>query len=197
MIIYHTSRALAEKFDINLAKWKRWSREFLPPDPLGGMQSGFARQYHPDQAFAVRLGGHLVADLKLSIPEARRVLADLQPWIKANGYGFNVRGGNGEPADSTPPAMDFLIFILPGVDGGFRYIVRGLVSRKASKTGADGVAMVEERYTEQFLHCGKQKPAIEESLQVKVLSISRVLVQFVHAMGFPPIHYPGLYADKA
>ena len=68
MIKFFTNRELSDKLGIKLAKWKRWSREFLPPDPLGGMQSGYARQYNPDQAFTVFLGGHLVADLKFSIP---------------------------------------------------------------------------------------------------------------------------------
>ncbi|MBW2491912.1 MAG: hypothetical protein JRE65_12275, partial [Deltaproteobacteria bacterium] len=53
MIKFFTNRELSDSLDIKLTKWKRWSREFLPPDPLGGMQSGYARQYHPDQAFTV------------------------------------------------------------------------------------------------------------------------------------------------
>ena len=32
----------------------------MPPDPLGGMQSGYARQYTVDDAFIVYLAGHLV-----------------------------------------------------------------------------------------------------------------------------------------
>ena len=60
MVKLYTNRELSEKLGINLAKWKRWSREFLPPDPLGGMQSGFARQYYFSDVFTVRLGGHLV-----------------------------------------------------------------------------------------------------------------------------------------
>ena len=58
MINYYTNRELSSLLNINLAKWKRWSREFLPPDPLGGKQSGYARQYHADQAFTLFLGGH-------------------------------------------------------------------------------------------------------------------------------------------
>jgi hypothetical protein len=45
MIHYYTNREISQKLEINLARWKRWSRSFLPPDPLGGMQSGYARQY--------------------------------------------------------------------------------------------------------------------------------------------------------
>jgi hypothetical protein len=81
MIKFYTNRELSEKLDIRLSKWKRWSREFLPPDPLGGMQSGYARQYTIDQAFIVFLGGHLVADLHFSIPETKQIIEELSPWI--------------------------------------------------------------------------------------------------------------------
>ena len=81
MIRFFSNRELSEKLSIRLSKWKRWSREFLPPDPLGGLQSGYARQYTTDQAFAVFLGGHLVADLHFSIPEARTILEDLNTWV--------------------------------------------------------------------------------------------------------------------
>ena len=82
MIKFYINRELSEKLDIRLSKWKRWSREFLPPDPLGGLQSGYARQYTMDQAFVVFLGGHLVADLHFSIPEAKQIIQELGPWIK-------------------------------------------------------------------------------------------------------------------
>ena len=92
MIKFYTNRELSEKLGINLAKWKRWSREFLPPDPLGGMQSGYARQFNPDQAFTVFLGGHLVADLKFSIPEANQIIQDLNKWLSEKGF-FLIQGG--------------------------------------------------------------------------------------------------------
>ena len=54
MIKFYTNRELSEKLSIGLSKWKRWSREFLPPDPLGGLQSGYARQYTQDPEFLDR-----------------------------------------------------------------------------------------------------------------------------------------------
>ena len=86
MISFYNSRDLASKLGVNLARWKRWSREFLPPDPLGGLQSGYARQFNLDDAFTVYLGGHLVADLKLSLAHARRIVKDLYPWLCRNGF---------------------------------------------------------------------------------------------------------------
>ncbi|MBU4000729.1 MAG: hypothetical protein KKB94_00255, partial [Proteobacteria bacterium] len=81
MIQYFISRDLSEKLGINLARWKRWSREFLPPDPLGGKQSGYARQYSLSEAFMVFLGGHLVGNLSLSIPESKIILKAFGEWM--------------------------------------------------------------------------------------------------------------------
>ena len=81
---FFMNRELAERLGLPLSRWKRWSREFLPPDPLGGLQSGYARQYSLRDAFAVYLGGYLVAGMGFSIPEARRILQDLNGWLKKN-----------------------------------------------------------------------------------------------------------------
>lgn len=86
MIYYYTNRELAQKLEINLARWKRWSRSFLPPDPLGGMQSGYARQYLFKDLFKVFFGGYLLGHLKLSVPDSRKVLDDLSPWLGKNGF---------------------------------------------------------------------------------------------------------------
>ena len=86
MIRYYNNRELSYSFDINLARWKRWTREFLQPDPLGGLQSGYARQFSMREAFLVALGGHLVGFLKFSVHQAKIILADLEPWLENNGY---------------------------------------------------------------------------------------------------------------
>ena len=85
-MIYFQSKYLAEKFNINLAKWKRWSREFLPPDPLGGLRTGYARQFSYKEAFCVFLAGYLVSALKFSVPEAKQILSDLDGWLKKQGF---------------------------------------------------------------------------------------------------------------
>jgi len=88
MIKFYLNRELSERLGIRLSKWKRWSREFLPPDPLGGLQSGYARQYTIDQAFTVFLGGYLVAELHFSIPEAKQIVQELGPWINSHKTAF-------------------------------------------------------------------------------------------------------------
>lgn len=122
MIKYYTNRQLSLKLEIKLAKWKRWSREFLPPDPLGGLQSGYARHYHPDEAFGVYLGGVLVADLKFSIPEAKRILSDLAEWFEKNGFCFNAEAWpNPEASQGTPY---YLVKVFTNREQGFWYEIR-------------------------------------------------------------------------
>jgi len=82
MLKYYLSRELSMRLEIPLSRWKRWSREFLPPDPLGGLQSGFARQYSVRDAFVVYMAGYLVSSQAYSIPEARQILQDLNDWLQ-------------------------------------------------------------------------------------------------------------------
>ena len=92
MIKLLNNRDLAKSLGINLSRWKRWSREFLPPDPLAGKQAGYARQYYLNDAFTVFLGGCLVSELGFSIPDARMILADMDPWLNEKGCRGDARG---------------------------------------------------------------------------------------------------------
>ena len=133
MIKFYTNKELSKKFNVNLARWKRWSREFLPPDPLGGLQSGYARQYNPDEAFTVFLGGHLVGDLKFSIPETKQILVDLHQWLVDHDFYFffskNIESG-GIP---TPDVKYYQITISSHAirrdkNRGLSYWARGIIS---------------------------------------------------------------------
>jgi len=101
-MIYFKSKDISVNLGINLAKWKRWSRDFLPPDPLGGLQSGVARQFNLRDVFKIYFGGYLVGNLSFTIPEAVRILSDLSPWLKKNGFyelqPKTTRNGNGHRA---------------------------------------------------------------------------------------------------
>jgi hypothetical protein len=127
VIHYYLARDLAHRLDINLAKWKRWSREFLPPDPLGGLQSGFARQYSLKEALMVALGGYLVGELRFSVPEARRILEDLGPWLLRTGSLQLRLRSNGEAADKDGDQAGRqdghrLIFVRPDSKNSDKYL---------------------------------------------------------------------------
>lgn len=119
-MIYYNSRYLSTQLDINLAKWKRWVREFLPPDPLGGQQSGYARQFNLKEAFRVHLGGILVSVLRFSIAETRIILRELDAPLKELGV-YSLY-----PKKRTPLNQDKWLQIYP-MEGnrGFFYKMDG------------------------------------------------------------------------
>lgn len=155
MIHYYTNREISEKLEVNLARWKRWSRSFLSADPLGGMQSGYARQYAFKDLFKVFLGGHLLSHLKLSVPDSRQVLADLSPWLKKNGF-FDLNASNGAGVEKVGPANGYRIYFSPlpsagaKCGSGFRYLIRKTVGiqSKASAT----CQQVMETFEETIIH---------------------------------------------
>ena len=130
MIKFRTNKEISQIFSINLAKWKRWSREFLPPDPLGGLQSGYARQYNLDEAFTVYLGGHLVGGLKFTIPEAKQILYDLHQWLVDHDFYFDFSGTANPENQTVQPVQNYQIAIIntnvpAGNLPGLRYRLKG------------------------------------------------------------------------
>jgi hypothetical protein len=195
MIKFFTNRELAGTLDVNLSKWKRWSREFLPPDPLGGMQSGYARQYHPDEAFTVYLGGHLVADLKFTIPEAKQILYDLNGWLEGNGFYFNVKGVVPTASSESISVGRYYIFIsreqrsVPK-PADFYYTVRGIISKELARY--KGVEVMKETYAETMIGSRKEMNSDHNMDIVTMLNITDVLHHFVYCLGLDRIHYPTL-----
>lgn len=121
-----TSKELSKLLNVNLARWKRWSREFLPPDPLAGMQSGLSRQFTPGQAFEVYLGGALVGHLKFTIPDARTILGDLREWL----MGKRLHPDSSfHRSDLEMEARRYQVLIWPAdTPGRFIYEGRGIIA---------------------------------------------------------------------
>lgn len=166
------SRELARRLDINLARWKRWSREFLPPDPLAGIQSGYARQYYLDDAFRVYLGGYLVSHLHLAVPEARGVLADLTPWMKGEGLCFDLRGQlkNGQGASACE-------ILLQKVPAGFAYRVRQCLARRLAEAGPPEIW--DEQWRERDIEAASGAgPPAEGDAWCRTIRISCLLDEF-------------------
>jgi len=194
MIKFFTNRELSDRLGIKLSKWKRWSREFLPPDPLGGMQSGYARQYNPDQAFTVFWGGHLVADLKFSIPEANQIIKDLNRWLSEKGFLFDLRGPSVSDKGIDPLIKKYIIFIRreKGVDtcSKFIYTARGIVSNEPFQH--QGFDMMKKLYVETSVNHESEKPPEMNMNVVKTLYITGILSDFVDAVGLERHRYAAL-----
>jgi len=170
MLRYFTARQLAQRLEVNLAKWKRWSRHFLPPDPLGGLQSGVTRQYHPDEALRVRLGGILVGEMKFTLPQAALVLDDLAEWMEENGFRFVPKGNR--PAAGP---VRFSVDILKGPGQGFVY--------RIEQRGLEGGSR------DTLIGHWQEGP---ERLFGHVLNLSAVAVDFCRRLDLPSDHFPAL-----
>ena len=195
MIKFFTNRELSQRLDINLAKWKRWSREFLLPDPLGGLRSGYARQYSPNEAFTVHLGGYLVANCKFSIPEAKQVLEDLEDWLGDNGFYFDVKGSTASPKRVDPLVERYIIFIINGAGvkdskARFCYIIRGIISNRPIRR--NGYDMMQELYTETSIHSDMDPFSGLATHTAKMLNITGFLNRFAERLDLDPVHYPAL-----
>ena len=194
MIKFFTNRELSDRLGIKLSKWKRWSREFLPPDPLGGMQSGYARQYHADQAFTVFLGGHLVADLKFSIPEANQIIIDLNKWLSEKGFFFDLRGHSVFDNGLDALIKKYIIFIRreKGPDKRFQFIytARGVISNEPVQY--KGFEIMKKLYVETSVNQRPEKPSEMDMNVVKTLYITGILGDFVDAVGLERNRYAAL-----
>ncbi|MDF1592859.1 MAG: hypothetical protein P1P89_15190 [Desulfobacterales bacterium] len=184
MLRFYTNRELSEKLGINLAKWKRWSRDLLPPDPLGGLQSGYARQYNPADAFTVYLGGHLIADLKYTVPESKQILTDLHEWLVWQGFFFDPIQSVSSP-DIRPQIQAYQIFIqqvIEPVNGfcGFHYLIRGVIS--VEQTEYKGFSVSREFRSETSLPENQTVPPLHMWHHAKLLNISAVHTRFLTAL---------------
>ncbi len=176
MIKLYTNRELAQNFNINLAKWKRWSREFLLPDPLAGMQSGFAREYYLHDVFTVYLGGHLVAIQHFSIAEARKILQDLKAWLDEKGFYPNMQG-NSLPREGVDRLVQFYsILVIKDRENGFSFRIRGTISGR--QVVHEGFPVLEERYVETWIPSKVRESDVPDMDRAKVLHITGVFNRF-------------------
>lgn len=171
-MIYYESRYLSERLSVNLARWKRWSREFLEPDPLGGMQSGVARQFSSQDAFKVFLGGVMVGELKFTIPEAVRILSDLSPWLRKKGF-FSI-ASQLRPSEQNN-LQEHHIYIFAVSRSHFAYAVRTLVP---SPSQDHGNGPVSETYTLSLLGTDADPLQAGTCSSAKVVAITTLYRKF-------------------
>jgi len=183
MIKFYSNRELSDRLAIRLSKWKRWSREFLPPDPLGGMQSGYARQYTLDQAFTVFLGGHLVADLHFSIPEARQIGQELAPWIHTHIPSF--LGKTTEKSFENTTVYIFKQISLPDKGAAFTYLEKKQLFDEPYEVG--DLHARQEVYIEKPIPVDAPTNGLDETVRMdkmdsRILYVSRLYDGFVMAI---------------
>jgi hypothetical protein len=174
-MIYYTSSELSDKLSINPSRWKRWVRDFLAPDPLGGIQSGYARQLSLKEAFIVFLGGFLVSELRFGVQEAGRILADLSPWLKKKGY-FRLHIQNAEAAgiiSSCEPATFIHIFRHSGQ--GFCYTIREVISEEPSSQKG----VIDQKYKQTLIGTDSDPQYEKGSLCSRTVAITTLYALFL------------------
>lgn len=116
--LHTTNREAAERFDWPLARWKRWTREFLPPDPEAGMRKGIKREIWVNDAFHVFLGGVLVNELNFGISQAKTIIRDIWPKLSERHF---------LPATALKMYPDLIEFVIHPEGSGFRYELREIM----------------------------------------------------------------------
>jgi hypothetical protein len=156
------------------------------------MQSGYTRQYSIDDAFKVFLGGHLVSAMKYTIPDARKILHDLQEWLA----GVRIYQNSGRDLENitepVTPVERYIIFIQPqpAVSGqpiDFLYSIRGIIADTTVQHKA--ILVRQERYIETLIPPQKNERSVSEALGVKVLNLTAVLKQFDECLDIPQTLY--------
>ncbi|UCD79369.1 MAG: hypothetical protein JSW26_28895 [Desulfobacterales bacterium] len=185
MIKFFTNKELSQAFAINLAKWKRWSREFLPPDPLGGLQSGYARQYNLNEAFTVFFAGHLVGNLRYTIPESRQILHDLQQWLVDHDFYFDFSENSNPAPESVPPVQNYRIAIInrkasSGRIYGFSYRIRAIFS--VEPLGVGNAQVRQERFQETVIDPTADMPGHLVAESCCILNISALRRNFLNCL---------------
>lgn len=186
MIRFYSNRELAQKFSVNLAKWKRWSREFLPPDPLGGLQSGFARQYNLKDAFRVYLAGFLVSELKYSIPAAKEIVDKLTAWLESKKFLANHDLIWQDTKNAAVPIECYKVIISQRRSAKdtsrveFDYQIREIISNTSDLY--EGMPIRVERYVETLIHPSDDSAARTEAGSSQILNLSDIIEYFMNCL---------------
>jgi hypothetical protein len=164
-----TNKELSDKLKINLAKVRRWSREFLPPDHKATMRSGYARELTEEEAYEVFLGGHLVSVLRFQVHEAKGIIEDLRAWIKSKG----LYPGKAYAEARRDNPYFFHVHIMRNSEGeGLYYEMRQQLKKKPHK--GDRTVTVEEYRAEVMAREG----ALADWRNVRILGLTELLLEF-------------------
>lgn len=190
MVHFYTNRELSEILDINLARWKRWSRYFLSPDPLGGLQSGYARQYLFKDLFTVFLGGHLLGHLKLPLAQSRQVVTDLSPWLDKAGF-FDSSGPRDRETETVANGKGYHVFFcaqdrgLPKQRYAFAYLIRRTVGIHSAQPAPD--ATITETVEETRIGCrASDTQALLQNPHLYVISLSGLFAHLIARLARRP-----------
>jgi hypothetical protein len=137
------------------------------------------------------LGGHLVADLKFSIPEANQIIKDLNKWMSEKGFFFDPRGHSAFDKGMDALIKKYIIFIRrkKGLDKSFDFIytARGIISNEPVQH--KGFEMMKKLYVETSVIQEPEESSEVDRNVVKTLYITGILTDFIDALGLDRTRY--------
>jgi hypothetical protein len=163
------NKEISEKFEIPLTKVRRYSKKFLPADPVAIQHSGKAREHSINDAFKIYLAEHLIVDMGFLTEQAQNIMHELGPWLEHNGF-FP------ENAPGVVPVQEptLIHIIRAGTPSGFFYKSVKLIHQKALEQ--DTIHRYERNYIEEDI---MERPQVIDGINIHVLNISRLLEDFI------------------
>ncbi len=133
-----------------------------------------------------------MAGLRLSIPEARRMLSDLQEWLRENGYRLGPDGSPSVVENSRRSALDHTITAYPSKNGGFTVRVKTVFQE--TKDVLNGIPVCCEVFHDAWIGDG----AVQDSdLSTPItIAITFILNNFLSAVDPGGHQFPRLYGKK-
>jgi hypothetical protein len=149
------------------------------------LQSGYARQYNPDEAFTVDLGGHLLGDLKFSVPETKQILIDLHPWLLDHEFYFFVSNTPESDKNGTCEINHYQLIIANRAirrdkECGLSYWARGIIS--VDSIDLNGNPVQREHFLETSIGPKESKSVRMNAESYRVLNISVFRKNFLNQL---------------
>ena len=76
-----TYKEVSKETGVNLAKLKRWGREFLPADCMAGQSQGVPRFLTKSQVETLLIAGRMVSELKCQISDIRKIFSEIEKMV--------------------------------------------------------------------------------------------------------------------
>ncbi|ACL05866.1 hypothetical protein Dalk_4184 [Desulfatibacillum aliphaticivorans] len=184
-----TNSMLAEKLDIPISKIRRWTKEFLPPDPIATRRSGYAREFSVNDGFIVFIGGHLVSKLSFSFIQAKEIIKALRPWLEGIGLVPEIPGKAKRRGIDKEITCDYEVEIKPppvDIEEKWSFVVSGIIDDdfpNVAQTDNIGRAYV-TRVTKKVQYWSKENmvSGYWPAGTIKMLPVWELLEDFICSM---------------
>jgi len=188
-----TNKEFSEKLETPLTKVRRWTKEFLSPDPKATRRSGYTREFSYNDGFFIFVGGVMVTDFGLSFEEASTMLEELKPWMLEIGLVPDIPGSAKIEGLDKEIEKYNLIFQFGWAEAGIAVDihVQGIVheyrtEHENPKKGWPPYERVREERIEYWLTTVRLNHIVDKFYQ-ETLHISSLLEIYINAINLIPV----------